>query len=132
MVIFQIHVAGVASGEEKSHPPVGPYCHRPHAFTAAFQWVQSKCRLVHILHVTGLIERRKDQSQTVNLIGCNSATVILFKQAPEALVFEAPDHRSNVKRQLTFVNTKQPDTQSSPWDWVPVSHWTADHADENG
>jgi len=33
--------------------------------------VQSKRRLVHILHLTGLIERRKDQSQTVDLIGSN-------------------------------------------------------------
>jgi hypothetical protein len=68
--------------------------------------VQSKRRLVHILHFTGLIESRKDQPQTVDLIGTNSATVVLFKQVPQALVFEALDHRPTVKRQLTFVKAE--------------------------
>jgi hypothetical protein len=44
--------------------------------------VQSKRRLVHILHLTGLIERRKDQPQTINLIGPNPAAIVLFKQSP--------------------------------------------------
>jgi len=108
MVIFQIHVLGVASLEAEGHPPVGPYRHGLHAFTIALQWVQSKRRLVDILHLTGLIERRKDQPQTVNLIGSNPPTVVLFKQVPQALVFEARNHRVTVKRQLTFVNTKAP------------------------
>ena len=83
MVIFQIHVVGVASLKEEGHPPVGPYRHGPRAFTIALQWVQSKRRLVHILHLTGLIERREDQSQTVDLIGSNPASVVLLKQGPD-------------------------------------------------
>ena len=90
MVIFQIHVVGVASLEEEGHPPVGPYCHGPHAFAVAPQRVQSKRRLVHILHPTGLIERRKDQPQTVNLIGANLATVVLFKQFRRPLCLKLP------------------------------------------
>jgi hypothetical protein len=104
MVIFQIHVVGVASLKEE----VGPYCHGPRAFTIALQLVQSKRRLVHILHLTGLIERRKDQSQTVDLIGSNLASVVLLKQVSQTLVFEALDHRPTVKRQLTFANTNAP------------------------
>jgi hypothetical protein len=106
MVIFQIYVVGVASLEAEGHPPVGPYGHGPHAFTVALQWVQSKYRLVHILDITGLIESRKDQPQTVDMIGADPARVILFKQAPQALVFEALDHHPNVKRQLTLVNSE--------------------------
>ena len=54
--------------------------------------MQSKCRLVHILHLARLIERRKDQPQTVNLIGSDLTAVVLFKQVPQALVFEARDN----------------------------------------
>ena len=79
MVIFQIHVVGVASLEEEGHPPVGPYRHGPHAFAVALQRVQSKRRLVHILHPTGLIERRKDQLQAVGLIGSNSSSSNRFR-----------------------------------------------------
>jgi hypothetical protein len=66
-----------------------------------------KRRLVHLLYIASLIGRRKDQRQAVDLIGSNPAAVILFKQVPQPLVFEALDHRPAVKRQLTFVNTKQ-------------------------
>jgi hypothetical protein len=79
MVIFQIHAVGVASLKKEGHPPVGPYGHGPKALAVALQRVQSKRRLVHILHLIGLIERRKDQPQTVNLIGADLATVVLFK-----------------------------------------------------
>jgi hypothetical protein len=54
--------------------------------------VQSKCRLVHILHLTGLIERREDQPQPINLIGVHLSTVVPFKQVPQALMPEAADH----------------------------------------
>src|ERR1035441_1208071 len=37
MVIFQIHVVGVASLKEEGHPPVGPYRHGPRALTIALQ-----------------------------------------------------------------------------------------------
>src|ERR1019366_652768 len=82
MVIFQIHVVGVASLKEEGYPPVGPYRHGPRALTIALQWVQSKRRLVHILHLTGLIERRKDQSQTVDLVGSNPANVVPLGDDP--------------------------------------------------
>lgn len=106
MVIFQIHVVGVASLEAEGHPPVGPYGHGPHAFTVALQWMQSKRRLVHILHLTGLIERRKDQPQTVNLIGSNPATVVLFKQVPQALVFESSRSSRNCKTSIDVCQQK--------------------------
>jgi hypothetical protein len=66
----------------------------------ALQCVQSKRRLVHILHLAGLIERRKDQPQPVDLIGSHLASVVLLKQVPEALVFEAPDQSSNCKTSI--------------------------------
>jgi hypothetical protein len=40
------------------------------------------------------------------LIGFNLADVVLFEQAPQALMSKALDHRPTVKRQLTFVNTE--------------------------
>ena len=105
MVIFQIYVVGVAVLEAECHTPVRSYRHGPYVLTVALQWVQSKRRLVHILHLTSLIERRKDQPQTVNLIGSNFTRVVLFKQVPQALVLEAPDHPPTVKRKWTLVNT---------------------------
>jgi hypothetical protein len=57
MVIFQIHVVGLAVLEEESYPPVSSYGYGPRAFAVSLQRVQSKRRLVHILHVAGLIER---------------------------------------------------------------------------
>ncbi len=57
MVIFQIRVIGIASVKAKGHAPVGPYRHCSVAFTIAFERMQSKRGLAHILHVTGLIQR---------------------------------------------------------------------------
>jgi hypothetical protein len=68
--------------------------------------MQSKRRLLHVVHLTGLIECGKDQPQTIGLIPSNPAAVVLFKEVPQALVFEALYYSSTVKRQLTFVNTK--------------------------
>ena len=97
MVVFQVHVIGVATLEAEGHPPVGAYRHGPDSLSAALQWVQSKRRLVHVPHLSGLIERRKNQPQAVDLIGSNPATVVLFKQVPQTLVFKALDHRDKCK-----------------------------------
>lgn len=106
MVIFQIHVVGVASLKAEGHPPVSPYGHCPHAFAVALERMQPKRGLLHIPYAAGLVQRRKDQPQTVNLIGFNLAGIVLFEQAPQALMAKALDHRPTVKRQLTFVNAE--------------------------
>jgi hypothetical protein len=107
MVVFQIYFARVAFLEAEGHSPVGSYGNGPHAFAASLQWVQSKRRLVHILRLSGLIERGKDQPQAVELIGANPTAVVLLKQVPQTLVFETPDQYCIVKRQLTFVKSGQ-------------------------
>ena len=105
MVIFQIQIVSVASLKTEGHAPIGPYRYGPGAFAAALERMQPKRGLVHILHVAGLVQRREDSPQTVNLIGFKLAGIVQFEQAPQALMFKGLDHRPTVKRQLTFVNT---------------------------
>ena len=58
MVIFQIHIVGIASLKAKGDPPVGSYRNRPNTSAVALERMQSKRGLVHILHVAGLIQRK--------------------------------------------------------------------------
>jgi len=94
-VVCQIHVVGVTSLEAEGHTPVSPHGHGPHTFTVPLQWMQSKRRLAHILRLSGLIERRKDQPQTFHLIGLHAAAIVLFKQSAQALGFKALDQRTD-------------------------------------
>lgn len=82
MVVFQIYVMGIAVAKAESHPPVGPDRHGPCAPAIALERMQPKRRLVHILHVAGLVERGKDQAQAIDLVGSDSAAIVLFEQGP--------------------------------------------------
>jgi len=60
MVVFQIHVAGIASLKAVGQPPVRSYRYRPATLAIALQRVQPERGLVHILRDAGLIQRRED------------------------------------------------------------------------
>ena len=85
MVIFQIQIVGVASRKAEGHPPVGPYRHCPGTFAVALERMHSERVLVHIMDLAGLVQRRKDYPQPVNLIGLQLAGIVLFEQVPQAL-----------------------------------------------
>jgi hypothetical protein len=76
----------------KGDTPICAYRHCPTTLAVAFERVQAKGRLLHILHVARLVERGEDQTEPVDLIGSNPAAVILFKQAAQALMPKAFDH----------------------------------------
>ena len=56
MIVFQIDVDGVTILESKRNSPVRSYADRPNAFTGAFELMQPKRRLIHVLGTICLIQ----------------------------------------------------------------------------
>ncbi len=98
MVIFQIQVIGVAFLKAERQPPIGAYRYRPNVLTVALEPVQSKRGLVHILYATRLVQRRQNQTQTLDLVGPNFPGIALLKKVPQAFMSKALDQNSTVKR----------------------------------
>jgi hypothetical protein len=92
MIIREIDIRRVSILKLEYDAPIRPHGYGPVALQIALERMQPECRLIHVFDDGRHIESRKDQPNTVHMLGVELARIVFLKQQFESLMPEARDY----------------------------------------
>lgn len=94
MIIEIVDIERVAFRKAEDDSPVCPDGHGPKAFELAFERMEPETGKVHIRDDSRSVEPHQNIAQFLGVLARDTALVVIFIKAFEALVADRPDHAS--------------------------------------
>src|ERR1700730_12547815 len=92
VIVFHIHVDGIAFGPPECDPPVSAGVDRIAALVAADERMKAQARQVHVLRPRCVIERTQNVGDPSCILYAEPASIARRKEASQDLVLERSDH----------------------------------------